>query len=142
MNILKQTTLALTTLMLFSCNGNAQSEKALIGTWEIQGILLGDDGEGSLMPHQQDNPDCETDHSVFTADRTAKEVKHNKSCEANETTFDWKLEDNFLTLTKGERSINWLIHSIEDGKMTVGVQMRPDSDKRMYVVYQKKRVAK
>lgn len=140
MNILKQITLTLTTLMLFSCYGNAQNtnEKAFIGTWEIQGVLLGDDSEGALMPHRQDNPDCEADHSVFTADHTAKEVKHNKSCEANETTFDWKLEDNLLTLTKGERSVNWLIHSIEDGKMTVGVQMRPDSDKRMYVVYQKK----
>ena len=142
MNILKQTTLALTALMLFCCNGNAQSEKALIATWEIQGILLCDDGEGALMPHRQDNPDCKADHNVFTTDHTAKEVKHNKSCEATETTFDWKLEDNFLTLTKGERSINWLIHSIENDKMTVGVQMRPDSEKRMYVVYQKKRVTK
>jgi len=136
MNILKQTTLALTTLMLFSCNGNAQNE--LIGTWEIQGILLGDDGEGALMPHRQANPDCEADHTVFTADHTAKEVKHNKSCEANETTFDWELEDNLLTLTKEERSINWLIHSIENGKMTVGVQTRPGSENRMYVVYQKR----
>lgn len=140
MNILKQTTFVLTALMLFSCNGNAQNdnEKALIGTWEIQGILMGDDGEGTLMPHRQANPDCELDHSVFVADNTAKEVKYNKSCEAKETTFDWKLEENLLTLTKGDRSINWLIHSIEDDKMTVGVQTRPDSENRMYVVYQKK----
>ncbi len=69
---------------------------------------------------------------------TEEEEEMQLELRADETTFDWKLEDDLLTLTKGERSINWLIHSIEDNKMTVGVQMRPDSDKRMYVVYQKK----
>ena len=138
MAILKQSILALIALMLFSCNGNAQNEKVLIGTWEIQGTLMGDNGEGWLVPHKQANPDCTADHTVFTADHIAKEVKHNKSCEANETTFDWKLDDSLLTLTKDERSINWLIHSIENGKMIVGVQTRPGSKNRMYVVYQKR----
>lgn|SRR5690606_20177851 len=122
-----------------SCNGNAQSEieKALVGTWELQGNLMGDDGEGFLLSHKPANPECEADHSVFAEDYTAKEVRYNASCQANENAFSWKLDDNLLTLTKGEQRISWLIHSIEGGKMTVGVPVRPDSEKRMYVVYKK-----
>lgn len=120
-------TLLLLTLSLFmACNSNAQSESenALIGTWEKQSNLKSDD--------------CETDHSVFAADHTAKEIRYDKNCQAKENTFNWKLDDNLLTLTKGEKSVNWLIQSIDENEMTVGVQMRPGSENRMYVIYKKR----
>lgn len=111
--------------------------EAIIGIWEIQGTLMGDDGSGWLMPHKHTSDDCK-DHTAFAEDLTAKEVKHNSNCEANERIFGWKLDGNVLTLTKDERSIKWHIKSIEDGKMTVGVQVRPDSENRMYVVFEKR----
>lgn len=110
----------------------------IIGTWDIQGTLVGDDGEGILLPHKQANPECEANHTVFSKSHTAKEVRYNTSCEITENAFDWKLQGNILTLTSGERSINWFIQSVDDGTMTVGVQVRPDSERRMYVVYKKR----
>ncbi|WP_225036006.1 lipocalin family protein [Winogradskyella sp. SM1960] len=135
-NIIK---LCLLVFAMASYKGVAQSpyEKQLIGTWEIQGTLMGDNGEGWLAPHKQANPDCKPNHSVFTEEHVAKEVRYNQDCEAKENTFEWELNGDTLTLSKGDRSINWLIHSIEDDKMTVGVQVRPKSENRMYVVYKK-----
>ena len=92
------------------------------------------------MPHKPANLNCETDYSVFTDDHIAKEVRYNKSCETSENTFRWKLDANIITLYKGERSIKWLIHSIESGKMILGVKVRPGSEKRMYVVYKKRKM--
>lgn len=125
---------------LFSCSENAQTqiEKSLIGTWDIHGTLIGENGEGWLLPHNQANPDCEVDYNVFTEDYISKEVRYNKNCEANENIFNWRLEGNILTLTKDEREINGLIHSIGDDKMTIGVQIRPGSEERMYIVYKKR----
>lgn len=138
MKILKQTIAALAVVLLFSCNGKAQSEKEIIGVWDLQGNLMGDNGEGWLMPHKQANPDCEADHTVFAEDNTATEVRYNKNCDAKEKSFSWKREGDHLILTSGERSIDWHIHSIEGDKMTVGIQMRPNSENRMYVVYKKR----
>lgn len=113
-------------------------ETKLSGVWEVEGTLMGDNGEGWLMPHKQSAPDCGKDHTVFMEDHTAKEVKYREGCESRESTFEWKLDGDTLTLTKGERSIIWHILSLEDGTLKVGVQVRPDSDNRMYVVYKKK----
>jgi len=113
-------------------------KETLIGTWEIRGTLMGDDGTGWLLPHKQANLDCGADHTLFSADHTAKEVKYNGDCASGETALEWKLDDNILTLTKGERSIRWHIKSIEEGKMIVGVQVRLDSENKMYVVYHKR----
>lgn len=127
-------------LLLLTCKTNAQEqfEKALIGTWEIQGTLMGDNGEGWLAPHKQADASCEPDHSLFSEDYQAKEVRYGKGCVAKENNFSWKLEGNVLTLSKGERKINWLIHSIEGDKMIVGVQARPGAKNRMYLEYKKR----
>lgn len=132
--------LFLATLLLWNVKAFTQtvSEESVLGTWNIQGTLMGDDGAGWLMPHKQANPDCEADHTVFSKDHTAKEVKYNSSCEAKENAYDWKLENNVLTLIKGERTMTGHIKSIEDGTMTVGISISPNSEKRMYVVYKKR----
>ncbi|MAP80993.1 MAG: hypothetical protein CL526_07875 [Aequorivita sp.] len=137
MKMLKHSLAALVVGILFSCNGKAQNEQELIGTWEIQGTLMGDNGEGWLMPHNQANPDCEADHTVFAEDNTASEVRYNKNCDAKEKSFSWKREGDHIILTSGDRTVDWLIHSIEGDKMTVGVQMRPNAKNRMYAVYKK-----
>lgn len=125
---------------VFSPKAFAQDigKEALMGTWEMEGTLMGDNGEGWLLPHKQANPDCEVDYNVFTEDYISKEVRYNKNCEANENIFNWRLEGNILTLTKDEQEINGLIHSIGDDKMTIGVQIRPGSEERMYIVYKKR----
>lgn len=122
----------------FKTNAQAQFEKALIGTWEIQGTLMGDNGEGWLAPHKQADASCEPDHSIFSEDYQAKEIRYGKGCVAKENTFTWEIEGDILTLSKGERKITWLIHSIEDDKMIVGVQARPGTKNRMYVEYKKR----
>lgn len=113
-------------------------EETLIGEWEIEGTLMGDDGEGWLAPHKQSAPDCGEDHTVFAEDHTAKEVKYAESCDTKENEFKWKLDGDTLILSKGERSVTWHILSLEDGTLKIGVQMRADSDNRMYVVYKRR----
>lgn len=145
MKILKQINrpvrlMAAVVLLLFSFEGNAQTknETTLIGTWELRGTLLGDDGAGALLPHKSSNPDCQVDYTVFDEDYSSKEVRFDASCASIENTFNWSLEGNNLTLTKGNRSIDWLIHSLSAEKLIVGVRMRPDAEKRMFVVYEKR----
>mgnify|MGYP001167108842 CR=1 FL=1 len=139
-NIFKTTVLFITVLLLWSPGAPAQviDEAALTGAWELEGNMMGDDGEGWLLPHKHSEPDCGKDHTVFAEDHTAKEVKYNPNCEPSENTFEWMLDGETLTLTKGERSIQWHILSLEDGTLKVGVQLRPDSDNRLYVVYKKR----
>ncbi|MCE7054704.1 lipocalin family protein [Algoriphagus sp. AGSA1] len=108
----------------------------LIGSWEKEGTLMGDNGTGWLNPHKHASEDCK-DHTVFMEGNKAKEVKNNEACEASEREFSWQLEGDSLTLTMGERSIVWHILSIEGDTMKVGVQLRADSEHRMYVVYKK-----
>lgn len=110
----------------------------LVGTWEIQGTLMGDDGSGMLLPHKHASEDCKN-HSVFMENNQGKEVRYQENCEAKEQEFSWSLEADSLTLTRGERSITWHILSLEDNTMKIGVQLRPDSEKRMYVVYEKQK---
>jgi hypothetical protein len=139
-NKLKTTLLLMTALLLWSPGALAQiiDEAALAGAWEIEGTLMGDDGEGWLMPHKHSAPDCGKDHTFFAEDHTAKEVKYKPNCEPSENSFEWKLDGDTLVLTKGERSIQWHILSLEDGSLKVGIQLRPNSDHRMYVVYKKR----
>ena len=129
-------------LMLSFCiciaSAFAQSidEKDIIGNWEVQGTLMGDDGSGALLPHKNVSPDCK-DYSVFLDDYSGKDVRHKQDCEAREQEFSWEINDDVLTLSRGERSIKWHIASIEENTMTVGVQLKPDSENRMYVQYKK-----
>ncbi|WP_460538530.1 lipocalin family protein [Echinicola sediminis] len=111
-------------------------ERDIIGTWEIQGTLMGDDGSGALLPHKNVSPDCK-DYSVFLDDHSGKDVRHKQDCEAREQEFSWEINGDVLTLSRGERSIEWHIANIEEDILTVGVQMRADSEKRMYVEYKK-----
>ncbi|WP_297337891.1 lipocalin family protein [Algoriphagus sp.] len=114
------------------------SEESIFGVWEVEGTILGDNGEGFVLPHKHSAPDCGKDHTQFTEEFTAKDVKYKEDCSPVENEFSWKLEENTLTLTKGERSVQWHILSIEDGQMKVGIQVRPDSENRMYVSYKKR----
>lgn len=113
-------------------------EYNITGVWEKEGTPMGEDGTGWVMPHKHSAPDCGKDHSVFNADNTGKEVKYNENCETSASDFKWSLEGNVLTFTKGERSVNWHIKSIEDGTMTMGVKPRPNSENLMYVIFKRK----
>lgn len=138
-SILKTVFLFTTTLLLANPATFAQTieEASLIGAWDLEGNLMGDDGEGWTLPHKHSAPDCGKDHTFFAEDHTAKEVKYTQGCTPVETAFQWKLDGDTLILTKGERSMQWHILSLEDGTLKVGVQLKPDSDKRMYVVYKR-----
>ena len=140
MNAYNKTTYTILVMVLLCQMAWAQNTAVqipdLIGTWEIQGTLMGDDGSGWLMPHKHASETCK-DHSVFLENNKGKEVKYDESCEASGQDFSWSLEDGSLTLTRGERSITWHILSLEDNTMKVGVQLQPDSERRMYVVYKK-----
>lgn len=135
-----KTTFLFAVILLLICPATfAQTidEASLTGAWELEGNVMGDDGEGWVLPHKHSAPDCGKDHTFFAEDYTAKEVKYAEGCAPIETSFEWKLEGDTLTLTKGERSIQWHILSLEDGTLKVGVQLRPDSDNRLYVVYKR-----
>ena len=126
-------------LLLFTQKGISQelNDTALFGTWEIQGTLMGENGEGWLAPHNHAGVNCEKDYSQFSENYEAKDVRYDKDCKAITSTISWKLDGNTLILTKEKQKINWLIHSLTVGKMVVGIPIRPGSDKRMYVVYKK-----
>ena len=139
---MKTKSITLSIVLLFSVCVSAVFAKEikkddLIGRWDIQGSLMGDDGTGWLLPHKPANPDCEADHTIFYDNNTSEEVYHDKDCKASENVFEWKLNGNILTLTKGERNVKWHIKSFEEGKMIIGVQVRPNSENLMYVVYKK-----
>ncbi|WPR75425.1 lipocalin family protein [Algoriphagus sp. NG3] len=123
-------------ICIASAFGQSIDEKDIIGNWEIQGTLMGEDGSGALLPHKNVSPDCK-DYSVFLDDYSGKDVRHKQDCEAREQEFSWEINDDVLTLSRGERSIKWHIASIEENTMTVGVQLKPDSENRMYVQYKK-----
>jgi len=89
------------------------------------------------MPHKHSAPDCGKDHTVFSADGNAKEVKYTSTCEPKEQILQWELEGSKLVLSKRERRITWHLLSLENGQLKVGIQMRPDSEHRMYVAYKK-----
>ncbi|GGD99809.1 lipocalin family protein [Planktosalinus lacus] len=139
-NNFKTTFLFITALLLWSHAATSQTidEAMLTGAWELEGNIMGDDGEGWVMPHKHSAPDCGKDHTFFAEDHTAKEVKYTANCAPSENTFTWQLDGDTLTLTKGERSIQWHVLSLKDDTLKVGVQLRPDSDHRLYVVYKKR----
>lgn len=112
-------------------------KEAIIGTWETAGTIMGDNGEGWVMPHKHSAPDCGKDHTAFFPNGSGKEVKYNADCEPIEQTFQWKLEGAELKLSRGDRSITWHILSLEGDQLKVGVQVRPNSEHRMYVAYNK-----
>lgn len=112
-------------------------KEALTGTWVVEGTIMGDNGEGWVMPHKHSAPDCAKDHTVFSSDGNSKEVKYTSTCEPIEQIFQWELEGSKLILSKGDKSITWHLLSLEDNQLKVGVQMRPNSERRMYVAYRK-----
>lgn len=120
-------------------SGFAQNmdKEAIIGTWETAGTIMGDNGEGWVMPHKHSAPDCGKDHTVFFPDGNGREVKYTAGCETVEQTFQWELEGAELKLSRGDRSITWHILSLEGDQLKVGVQVRPNSEHRMYVAYNK-----
>lgn len=111
------------------------SEEDIMGTWEKAGVIMGKNGEGWVMPHKHTAPDCGEDHTVFFPDGNGKEVTYNKNCEPVEKPFVWKLENSQLRLSKEEKNITWHLLSLEDNQLKVGIQIRPNSERRMYVVY-------
>lgn len=114
-------------------------KEPILGTWDIQGNLMGKNGKGWLIPYKQPNADCQPDHTVFTKNYKATEVKYNKSCQKRETTFNWSLKDRIITLNKGDRSIKWHIKDIKNGKMTIGIPIHPGSEKN-YTCYIKNEI--
>lgn len=110
----------------------------LVGAWEIEGVFMGEGDNGWVLPHKQSAPDCGQDHSVFRTDHTGGEITFDENCNPIEKSFRWKLEGNTLTLERGGRSIKWHIQSLQEKSLRVGVQVRPDSESRVYVVYNKK----
>jgi len=120
-----------------SCSITAQ-DFDIEGHWEIEGVIMGEPETGSILPHKHAAPDCGKDYSFFAENRTGKDVKYNQDCKTSETTFDWKLEGNQLTLTRDSRSIVWHILSLKDNVLRVGIQPRPDSENKMYVSYKRK----
>ncbi|PKD19449.1 hypothetical protein APR41_15935 [Salegentibacter salinarum] len=113
-------------------------KETILGTWDIQGNLMGENGKGWLIPHKQSNADCLPDHTVFTKNHMAREVKYNKSCQERENTFNWTLNEGIITLSKGERSIKWHIEDMKNGKMTIGVPIHPGAEKKLYLLYKKR----
>lgn len=111
------------------------SKETIMGTWEKAGTIMGKNGEGWVMPHKHSAPDCGKDHTVFFPDGNGKEVTYSMDCEPVEKPFMWKLENSQLRLSKGERNITWHLLGLEDNQLKVGIQIRPDSERRMYVVY-------
>jgi len=81
------------------------------------------------------------DHSVFKVDYAIKEIRYNKKYIINKNICNWKLDDNILTLTKSETKINWLIHAIEEHKMTDGVQMHSRKKKDECGIYKAKLIS-
>lgn len=138
-NLLHTVLLLITCIWLSNHKVWAQhiDKEALIGIWEIEGTLMGDNGKGWVMPHKHSAPDCGKDHTVFSADGNAKEVKYTSTCEPKEQILQWELEGSKLVLSKRERRITWHLLSLENGQLKVGIQMRPDSEHRMYVAYKK-----
>ncbi|MBR9855898.1 MAG: hypothetical protein GYB37_15195 [Algicola sp.] len=112
----------------------------LIGTWETAGTIMGDNGEGWIMPHKHSAPDCGNDHTVFFADGNGKEVKYNTNCEPIEQPFQWKFEGSKVMLSRGEKNIAWHILSLEDNQLKVGIQIRSNSEYKMYVAYNKQQL--
>ena len=111
---------------------------ALAGSWEIEGTIMGDEGDGWVLPHKHSAPDCGKDYTLFLKDHTAKEIKYADNCNAIENEFTWKLDGNTLALTKGERKLLWHILSNENGRLKVGIQPLPGSANRIYMVYRKR----
>ncbi|WP_086477620.1 lipocalin family protein [Arenibacter amylolyticus] len=117
---------------------NIPLKDLLLGKWEVQGTIMGEDGNGWVVPHSHSNKECGLDHSEFNEDHTVTEVTYTSDCETKERVFEWSIEDeDTLTLSSGDRSINWHILSIEDTIMKVGLQLNPYSERRMYVSYKK-----
>ncbi|WP_417200680.1 lipocalin family protein [Bizionia sp.] len=116
----------------------ASQELDPTGTWEKVGTPMGEDGTGWILPHKQSASNCGKDHSVFFADQTGQEVTYKEPCESKVRTFNWRLEGNLLTLSRGDRYVIWQIKSIEDDTMVVGIAPKPGSENLMYAVYKKK----
>ena len=112
-------------------------KETLTGTWVVEGTIMGDNSEGWEMPHKHSAPDCAKDHAVFSSDGNSKEVKYTSTCEPIEQIFQCELEGSKLILSKGDKSITWHLLSLEDNQLKVGGQMRPNSERRMYVAYRK-----
>lgn len=127
-------------LVLCTCSwpvfGQSIDEKDFFGTWEIQGTLMGDDGKGWLLPHKNASPNCK-DYTIFLSDHTGKEIKFQEGCEIGEQDFLWEINEDQLVLTRGERTIIFHIASLEEDVLTVGVQLRANSENRMYVKYKR-----
>lgn len=110
----------------------------LTGVWEIEGTLMGDNGEGWLMPHKPKNPECETkDHVVFKEGGEAFEVFYSSECAENRKEYDWKLDENQIILSKSDVSKPMLLHKVDGDQLILGLRPRPGSDKWMYVRYKK-----
>lgn len=111
---------------------------SLVGMWEVEGNIMGEGGEGWVMPHKHSAPDCGNDHTIFEEGNTAKEVKYSEECSEKINTFKWELNGNTLLLSRGESTIQWHILHLDENSMRVGVQFRPNSERRMYVAYKRK----
>ncbi|WP_206073997.1 lipocalin family protein [Marixanthomonas spongiae] len=134
----KQALLALILFATATAFGQTVNAETLIGTWELKGTLMGNDGSGWVLPHKHSAPDCGKDHTQFSINNQGKELTYHQNCDVNEKPFQWHLEGNTLTLSRGEKTVLWHILSLENGRLKVGVQTHPDATNKMYVMYIKR----
>lgn len=127
--------LLLTVAGLQAQENTAQTD-LLVGVWEVQGTEMGEGESAWVMPHKH-KPDCEKDHTRFEADMTGTDFRYKADCQTNERNFSWTVEGDRLILTSGEQTMEWHLRSLSESSMTVGIPMRPGSENRMYVVYNK-----